>query len=167
MCVLEEIGGVLMQGFRALGIDSTLAQQIRASGRDAFGGMAEVWYAKDTRLPCRHCLEEAPLNSTVLLVSYKPLVVDTPYAGRGPIFLCGHACAAFDDAGRVPATVASRHVNLRAYTASGQMIYRHSRLAQGQEAGNEVAAMLEDNDVAEVHAHTALHGCYLCRFVRV
>jgi hypothetical protein len=166
MCAVKKIGGVRMQGFRALGMDSTLAQQIRSSGRDAFGNMAEVWRAEDPRLPCRHCLKEAPLNSTVLLVSYQPLVVDTPYAGRGPVFLCGHACARFEDAGKVPETVASRQINLRAYTASGQMIYRHSRLAQGQEAGEKVAAMLEDEEVAEVHAHTALHGCYLCRFVR-
>jgi hypothetical protein len=156
-----------MQGIRAIGIDSTLAQQIRASRRDVFGGMAEVWHAKESLLPCRHCLEEAPLDSTVLLVSYRPLAMDTPYAGRGPIFLCGHACAAYEDSERVPKTVASRHVNLRAYTASGQMIYRHSRLAQGEQAGEQVSTMFEDDDVAEVHAHTALHGCYLCRFVRV
>jgi hypothetical protein len=25
---------------------------------------------------------------------------------------------------------------------------------------------LKDGEVAEVHAHTALHGCFLCKFVR-
>jgi hypothetical protein len=155
-----------MHEIRALGIDSALAHQIRASGRDPFGGNADIWLANERRLPCRHCLKEAPLNSTVLLVSYQPLAAHTPYAGRGPIFLCGHECEAFGDTEEVPEIVASRHVNLRAYAASGQMIYRLSRLAQGQEAGAQAAAMLADDEVAEVHAHTALHGCFLCRFVR-
>ncbi len=155
-----------MTDFRALPIDSNVARSVRSSGLDPFGAAAEVWVAREPRLPCRHCLEEARLEGKVLLISYQPLERQTPYAGRGPIFICGNACEAFDEPQRVPEIVASRHVNLRAYDGSGQMIYAHSRLARGADAGREIASMLEDAEVAQVHAHTALHGCFLCKFVR-
>ena len=155
-----------MTSFRALPIETELAHNICRSGLDAFGAAAYVWVAHDPRLPCRHCLEEVRLHHKVLLLSYQPLQVKTPYAGRGPIFICADECQAFHEAERVPEIVSSRHVNLRAYDVSGRMLYAHSRLTAGEVAGPEIASMLEDTKVAEVHAHTALHGCFLCKFVR-
>jgi hypothetical protein len=155
-----------MINFRALPIETELAHKIRKSGLDRFGGTAEIWVAREPRLPCRHCLEEAPLHGKVLLVSYQPLQQQTPYAGCGPIFICADECEAFVERERVPEIVASRRVNLRAYDGSGKMLYAHSKLAKGEDAGQEIASMLGDDEVAEVHAHTALHGCFLCKFVR-
>lgn len=155
-----------MISFRALPMETELAHNIRRSGLDPFGAAADVWVAHEPRLPCRHCLEEAPLHCKVLLISYQPVQRQTPYAGRGPIFICADDCEAFDEDDRVPEIVASRHVNLRAYDGAGRMLYAHSRIARGEGAGQEIASMLEDPEVAEVHAHTALHGCFLCKFVR-
>lgn len=151
--------------FRAVAIDSGFARGVRQSRRDAFGGEAELWRAED-RYPCRHCLEEARKGSGVLLVSYRPLDRETPFAGRGPIFLCDEPCAPFSLSNVVPEIVATRRVNYRAYDSSGKMLYRHSRLAEVGEAHLHIGEMLADEEVAEVHAHTALHGCYLCRFIR-
>jgi hypothetical protein len=155
-----------MISFRALPIETELARKMRRSRLDPFGHAAEIWVARERRLPCRHCLEEATLHGNVLLVSYQPLQGQTPFAGRGPIFICGDDCEAFCERERVPEIVASRHVNLRAYDGSGKMLYTHSKLAKGEDAGQEIASMLEDDEVVEVHAHTALHGCFLCKFVR-
>ena len=155
-----------MISFRALPIETELAHNMRSSGLDPFGHAAEIWVAREPRLPCRHCLEEAPLHGKVLLVSYQPLQRQTPFAGRGPIFICADDCEAFGERERVPEIVASRHVNLRAYDGSGKMLYAHARLAKGEGAGQEISSMLEDDEVVEVHAHTALHGCFLCKFVR-
>ena len=155
-----------MTSYRALPIETELAHSVRKSGVDPFGGTADIWVAEEPRLPCRHCLEEAPLHRKVLLISYQPLQLQTPYAGRGPVFICADDCVPFGERGRVPEIVASRHINLRAYSASGRMIYAHSRLAKGEDAGQEIESMLKDGEVAEVHAHTALHGCFLCKFVR-
>jgi hypothetical protein len=151
--------------FRAVPIDSSFARDVRQSRRDAFGGVAELWHADD-RYPCRHCLDEARKGGGVLLVSYRPLERETPFAGRGPIFLCDEPCQAFSAANQVPEIVATRLVNFRAYDSSGKMLYRHSRLAEAGEAQLHIGAILADDEVAEVHAHTALHGCYLCRFIR-
>jgi hypothetical protein len=155
-----------MSHFRALAIESDIVNQVRSSGLDPFGAQAERWVAEDARLPCRHCLHEALLNSNVLLISYRPLKQDTPYAGRGPIFVCADECGRYAEVNALPQIVASRNVNLRAYTASGRMLYSHSRLTAGAEAKEHIAGMLSDEEVGEVHAHTALHGCFLCRFVR-
>jgi hypothetical protein len=159
-------GDMPMSGFRAIALDTDLAKRVRASRFDPFGAKAEVWTARDSRLPCRHCLNEARLNSEVLLISYQPLEKQTPYAGRGPIFICGDECEGFDRAQTVPEIVAARQVNLRAYDGSGKMLYAYSRLAKGNEAKDHLAEMLKDEDVFEVHAHTALHGCFLCKFIR-
>lgn len=155
-----------MTSFRALPIETELASEVRSSGLDAFGAAAEVWVAHEPRLPCRNCLEEVRLHHKVLLLTYQPLQRQTPFAGRGPIFICADECRAFHEAEGVPEIVSSRHVNLRAYDGSGRMLYAHSRLTAGKAAGPEIASMLEDAKVAEVHAHTALHGCFLCKFVR-
>jgi hypothetical protein len=151
--------------FRAVGIDSGFARDVRRSRLDAFGGEAELWRAAD-RYPCRHCLDEAGMDSDVLLLSYKPLEAQTPYAGRGPIFLCTEACQAYSAPNAVPEIVATRQVNFRAYDSSGKMLYRHSRLAEGSDAQRQIEEILADETVEEIHAHTALHGCYLCRFIR-
>lgn len=151
--------------FRAEAIDSAFARDVRQSRRDAFGGEAELWRAAD-RYPCRHCLDEARRNSDVLLISYKPLESETPYAGRGPIFLCAETCRAYCEPNAVPEIVGTRRINLRAYDSSGKMLYRHSRLAEGSEVQLHIEDILADEAVREIHAHTALHGCYLCRFVR-
>lgn len=155
-----------MTSFRALPIETELARKVRKSGLDPFGAAADIWVAHEPRLPCRHCLGEAPLDGKVLLISYQPLQRQTPYAGRGPIFICADDCEAFGENDRVPEIVASRHVNLRAYDRAGKMLYGHSRLTRGEDAGQEIASMLEDAEVTEVHAHTALHGCFLCKFLR-
>jgi hypothetical protein len=159
-------GDMRMSGFRAIAVDTDLAERVRASRLDPFGAKAEVWTARDSRLPCRHCLNEARFNSEVLLISYQPLKKETPYAGRGPIFICADECAGFDLTQLVPEIVATRHVNLRAYDRSGKMLYPYSRLAKGDEAEDHIGEMLKDQDVFEVHAHTALHGCFLCKFMR-
>jgi hypothetical protein len=155
-----------MSQFRAIGMDSDLVKRLRASRLDPFGSEAETWVANDGRFPCRHCLDEARHGSEVLLISYQPLQQDTPFAARGPVFICAEACEGFQRSQEVPETVRTREVNLRAYTPAGRMIYRHSRLTQGAEAQHHIAAMLDDNEISEVHAHTALHGCFLCNFVR-
>jgi hypothetical protein len=151
--------------FRAVAVDSGFAREVRRSRRDAFGGEAELWRAAD-RYPCRHCLDEARMESDVLLLSFKPLESKTPYAGRGPIFLCTEPCPAYSARNAVPEIVATRRVNLRAYDPSGKMLYRHSRLAEGSEVRQHIEELLAEEMVAEIHAHTALHGCYLCRFIR-
>ena len=151
--------------FRAVAIDSSFARDVRQGRRDAFGGAAELWRAAD-RYPCRHCLDEARMGSDVLLISYKPLESETPYAGRGPIFLCAEPCQAYLASNAVPEIVVTRRINLRAYDSSGKMLYLHSRLAEGSEVQLHIGELLADETVREVHAHTALHGCYLCRFIR-
>jgi hypothetical protein len=155
-----------MNEFRAIGIATGLARRVRARRRDAFGGKAEARIAVGSGFPCRHCLRDARLDSEVLLVSYQPLALRTPYAGRGPIFICAEDCEAFAEQRAVPEIVATRKVNLRAYDGSGAMLYAWSRLIGGEDASRHVAEILADEDVHEVHAHTALHGCFLCKFVR-
>jgi hypothetical protein len=151
--------------FRALAAEGSFVREVRKTGKDSLGNDAELWRAGE-RYPCRHCLNEVPKDKGVLLVSYQPLERRTPFAGRGPIFLCADECEAFTRHDEVPEIVASRRINLRAYDKSGKMLYRHSRLAEGAEAGMHLEEMLADAEVSEVHVHTALHGCYLCKFVR-
>jgi hypothetical protein len=155
-----------MSEFRAIGVTTELARRVRALGRDPFGGRAEVRFANDAGFPCRHCLKEARINSQVLLISYQPLIRETPFAGRGPIFICAEDCSSFEYPHTVPEIVMRRQINLRAYDKSGAMLYAYSRLISGDDAKRNIAETLQSKGVHEVHAHTALHGCFLCKFVR-
>jgi hypothetical protein len=156
----------VLPGFRAIPIASQFAAAVRASRRDAEGGAVEIRQATDRRFPCRHCLAEVRFMADALLLPYWPFRGRGAYATRGPIFLCAEPCRAYQESGVLPEIVATRRVNLRAYDGSETMIYRHSCLVEGDATEAAVNSMLGDPEVAEVHAHTALHGCFLCRLVR-
>jgi hypothetical protein len=107
-------------------------------------------------------------GTDLILMRYSPFSARSrsPYAERGPIFLCGGDCAAHAPSDRMPEIVTSRQVNIRAYDAGDTMLYAHSQLADGRDADGVVARLFADPNVRQVHIRTALHGCFLCAVER-
>jgi hypothetical protein len=107
-------------------------------------------------------------GTDLILLKYSPFSIGSrsPYAERGPIFLCGEDCAAHGTPDLLPEIVTSRQVNIRAYDARDFMLYAHSQLADGHEAEGVVTKLLDDLSVRQVHVRTALHGCFLCAVER-
>ena len=153
-----------MTPLRIVPFPADVADAARTTMADAWGERVTVWPAAERHVPCRSCMHDTRLGDDVLLLKFTPFAAasPSPYAERGPIFLCGRACTPFHGEGQLPPIVTSRQVNIRAYDKRDFMLYAHSQLADGREAERIVARLIEDPEVHQVHIRTALHGCFLC-----
>ena len=157
-----------MTGFQVLPFPAEVVRTARTHRADPWGEAVTFLPGVDRSAPCRHCMRQTPSGTDLLLLKYSPFSARSrsPYAERGPIFLCGNDCAAHAAPDRLPEIVTSRQVNIRAYDERDVMLYAHSLLADGREADGVVAKLLDDPNVRQVHVRTALHGCFLCAVER-
>ena len=157
-----------MAAFHVVPFPADVVRAARAHRIDPWGNVARFLPAVDRSAPCRHCMRGTHPGGDLLLLKFSPFAANSPspYAERGPIFLCGDECAPYAAHSRLPETVTTRQVNIRAYDAADLMLYGHSQLADGTEAEGVVARLLEDATVRKVHIRTALHGCFLCAVER-
>ncbi|AVP99950.1 DUF1203 domain-containing protein [Ahniella affigens] len=131
-----------------------LAQGIRRMTVDVFPGY-----------PDRISLDDAPIGSTVLLLNYEHQPADTPYRSRHAIFVHEQATATFDAVDTVPPALKRRVLSIRAFSAAGDLLA--ADLGKGDEIGPKFSAMLDDPNVAYLHAHYAKPGCFAARVARV
>ncbi len=154
-----------MSGYRAVGLDSDFARQVREGRIDAFGGPVEVYVSDSPRKPCRHCLDHIPAEQALLL-SHRPAPVPGPYSEVGPIFVCSEACAPFAAENRLPPVLEGRRVVVRGYTAEERINYEASEIVEGEDAEPVIRRFLEDPKNAYLQVRTALFGCFLCKVER-
>ena len=154
-----------MSGFRAVGLDSDFARQIREERIDAFGDLVEVYVSDSPRKPCRHCLHHIPAEQALLL-SHRPAPVPGPYSEVGPIFVCNEACAPFSAENCLPPVLEGRRVVVRGYTAEERINYEASEIVEGEDAEPVIRRMLEDPKNAYLQVRTARYGCFLCKVER-
>lgn len=127
-------------------------------------GMRRVTADSPTGFPCRVSLDEAAPGERLLLLTFEHHACDGPYRASGPIFVREGAARAPTLRNRLPAILATRHLSLRAYDADGGML--HARALEGREAEAAVQELFDDPRVAQIHAHNARYGCFLCRIER-
>jgi hypothetical protein len=149
--------------FRCIPIDTATAERFRRTGIDDGGNPVIRRIATGRGEPCRHCLRGAKAGEALLLLSWhlpRPLGV---YWTPSPIFLHEDACPAFDEADRIPETVASNAlVSVRAYDADGMCLYDLGQVSTGDAVDAPLANALGDPRTAFVNIHTARPGCLLC-----
>src|SRR3954451_20228287 len=76
----------------------------------------------DDRSPCRRCLRDAEPGDPLVLASYDPFLVRSPYAGKGPVFVHGEGGERFNAVpGAVSDQAAGRALSLRAYDGEARM----------------------------------------------
>jgi hypothetical protein len=152
-----------MTDFRAIGMDQATASRLRAAARDDAGNAVII---RTSGGPCRFTLTDHAEGRAMRLLSWAVPKPGGVYALNSPIFLSAEGGAAWDAPGVVPPVVAARQVALRAYDADGLMVYAANRLVLDGHHAAAIAALLADPAVAYLNCHTALAGCYLCRFER-
>jgi hypothetical protein len=152
-----------MTEFRAIGMDQATAIMLRAASHDAAGN--EV-ITRTSGGPCRFTLTDHPVGSHMRLFSWAVPQPAGVYALCSPIFLSVDGGEAWDAPGVVPPVVAARPVALRAYDADGLLVYPANTLVLDGGHERVIRDLLDRPDVAFLNCHTALAGCYLCRFER-
>jgi hypothetical protein len=144
--------------FRLRPIDPAIANELRVN--------ATVIQVADEKpgYPCRQCLRDAELGEELVLVSYDPFTKDSPYRGRGPIFLHRVPCEPWHDDGRIPQQQLGRRLSFRAYSSNEMMI--DAEVIEGPEFQAIASKMLLDERVEFINVHNASPGCWALRVER-
>ena len=111
--------------------------------------------------PCRRCLVDAQPGEALLLLSYDPWTIDSPYRQPGPIFVHERDCPTAV-VGELPDQQRRRLLSVRAFDAEG--LARKAFVADGSSL--DLDAVLADPEVSFVHLHNAGPGCFAARVDR-
>lgn len=116
------------------------------------------------RFPCRVSLRDARLGERAFLLNYEHQDADTPYRSRYAIFVIEGAEEAQLAPGELPQVFHGRPIALRGFSAAGMLL--EAALGPGAEIAPVIERLFANPDVAYIHAHNAMHGCYSARIDR-
>ena len=119
-------------------------------------GMRRMIVDEKPGFPCRVPLEDAEPGERVLLLPFEHQPAHSPYRASGPIFVREGAHAACDRIGAPPASLLSRIVSVRAYTADGMMT--DADVTPGEDIEPLLAQLFADPAAAYAHVHYARRG---------
>jgi Protein of unknown function (DUF1203) len=140
-----------------LPIDRSAANRLRAGAT-----VIDVAESSPGR-PCRQCLKDAEVGEVLVLVSYDPFALESPYRSASPIYLhkedCGHA-----DVSTIQGQQLRRQLSVRAFDANEMML--EGNVIDGVDLENTAARLLASNEVAFIHVHNASGGCWALRIER-
>lgn len=152
--------------FRIRGLDP--APFIPLYGLDdealAARGATRVMVEVKPGYPDRIAMRDAYPGETMLLLNHVHLDADTPYRASHAVFVQEGAREAYDAIDTVPEVMARRPLSVRAFSADHMMT--DAALIDGAEAAETFARMLAAPDVAVLHAHYAVRGCFAGRVER-
>lgn len=114
--------------------------------------------------PCRITLEDAEPGETLLLLNHQSHSAETPYASRYAIFVRESAVAAITFQDELPPVLVNRPIALRLFGADGMLI--GADMGMNNELTAKIEAALARPDVAYIHAHNAMHGCFAAEIRR-
>jgi hypothetical protein len=146
--------------FRLRPIDPDDADRLRAEWADS------PVYVADAKpgFPCRQCLRDAEIGDELLLVSYDPFDIDSPYRAASPIFLHRESCTPPPDLGVLPEQLTVRQLSVRAFDTEALMI--DAAIVHGELLDETLARMFADTACDHIHVHNASRGCWAVRVDR-
>jgi Protein of unknown function (DUF1203) len=114
--------------------------------------------------PCRQCLKDAEIGEELLLVSFDPFTIDSPYRSASPIFLHRAPCVPLADRRTPPPQLTSRVLSVRSFDAHALMI--DAAVVPGSELEKTLYRFFDNEDCDHVHVHNASRGCWAVRVER-
>lgn len=141
-------------------IDPIEADRLRA----AWAGSPVYVADEKPSFPCRQCLRDAEIGEELLLVSYDPFTVDSPYRSASPIFLHREPCSSPVDLGVLPEQLTLRQLSVRVFNADAMMI--DAAIVPGDQLAETLARMFDDDACDHIHVHNATRGCWAVRVDR-
>jgi hypothetical protein len=136
-----------------------------ASAADSLRRAGGTTYVADAKpgYPCRQCLRDAEVGEALLLVSYDPFVIDSPYRSASPIFIHQSPCVP-DDLGSLPKQLTTRQLSVRAFDTKAMMT--DAAVIHGVDLDHTLDRMFTDESVNVIHIHNAVRGCWATNAVR-
>lgn len=109
--------------------------------------------------PCRVTLQDAEAGESVLLLNYESHAVDTPYRSRFAIYVREHQTETARAVDVLPPVMIGRPIALRLFDDVGMLV--GADMGAGEVLVEKIRHALERPDVAYIHAHNAMHGCFV------
>ncbi len=119
---------------------------------------------KKPGFPCRVTLEDAEPGETVLLMNHQSHLAETPYASRYAIYVREGAAAANTFRDELPPVLVNRPIALRLFDESGMLV--GADMGMNSELEARIGQALARPEVAYIHAHNAMHGCFAAEIRR-
>ncbi|HTW97546.1 MAG TPA: DUF1203 domain-containing protein [Acidimicrobiales bacterium] len=142
-------------------IEEQVLEAVRRAHRGAAG--SEVWSrVASGGEPLRCCLRDARPGDELLLFAYELPLPAGPYQETGPIFVHAERCAGWSGEERYPSEWTRRPQVLRAYDAHGA-IHEATRVHDGTRSEAQLAEVLAQPGVVEVHSRNIAYGCFMFR----
>jgi len=114
--------------------------------------------------PDRIALDDAAPGERLLLVNHLHHDVANPYRASHAVYVREGGAERFDAIGRVPPSLRSRLLSLRAFDAAGML--QTADVVDGRELEALIERLFAEPGVAYLHAHYARPGCYAARIDR-
>ena len=114
--------------------------------------------------PCRITLQDAEPGETVLLLNHESHPAATPYASRYAIFVRESAEAAQTYSDVLPPVFRNRPIALRLFSGEGMLT--GADLGVNEALHDKIVAAFARPEVAYIHAHNAMHGCFVAEIRR-
>lgn len=128
-------------------------------------GVHAVTVDQSPGFPDRVEMREGRPGERMLLLNHLCQGANSPYRARHAIYVRDGATERFEAAGEIPEVMRTRILSLRGYDAAGMMV--DAGLAQGDGLEDEILRLLDRPEVAYLHAHNAIRGCYSGRIDRI
>lgn len=114
--------------------------------------------------PCRISLEDAPIGEELILVQYRHLPVNSPYASSHAIYVRENVKQAKPAKNEVPHLIQSRLISIRAFSADHMMI--NADVIEGAQTAESISQMFDNAHTDYLHVHYAKPGCFAARVTR-
>src|SRR4051794_13577678 len=142
-----------------------LLDEVRSTGLDVSGNPVEKVAASGGGEPLRCCLRDATAGERLILFGYAPSGPAGPYREVGPVFAHADRCEGPETVRAYPDGWLGRPQVLRAYDARG-WIHPSTRVHDGSDPYAQIAELLADPDVAQIHSRNVAYGCYMFTIAR-
>ena len=126
-------------------------------------GARPVTVTEPHSAPCRRCLRDANVGDRVVLVSYDPFDIDSPYRSASPVFVHADPCPPYVDTA-VPEQQRRRLLSVRGFDEHAMM--RDSDVVDGEALEPLLDKLFADEQTSYVHVHNARPGCFAVRVTR-
>jgi hypothetical protein len=153
-------------GFRISGLPVERFEHLRSLEGDALreAGAVELHVDRPHAWPCRVTLQDAVPGERVLLLNFRHLASDSPYASSGPIVVRRDADRTHVAVDQVPEQQRRRLLSVRAYDERDWIV--DSDVTPGTGLAAVIERLLANPQVAYLHLHNARNGCYAARVDR-
>ncbi len=114
--------------------------------------------------PCRVTLEDAEPGETLILVNHVSHDVANPYRAAHAIFVREKAAAVGEYVDEIPPVFGPRVLSMRGFDDDGMMV--DALITQPGDAEQGIRALFDNAEIAYIHAHNAIRGCFAAKVER-